>query len=262
MLSFVVAGMACAFAGLCYAELASTMPVAGSAYTYSYTTLGEVFAWVMGWLLVLEYGVAAATVAAGWSGNVVSLLANFGLEIPPELTTSFIQAVQGAAAGLTFLIGDGVQPARRARHPGGDRAAGDRRLGVGQRQQRHRVDQGRRAAGLHRHGHLLREPRQLAALHPGQRGRVQIRPAGHLPRRVGDLLRLRRLRGGLHRRGRGQEPAARHADRHPRLAVRLHDHLHGGRRGADRRGAVPRAGQRRPDRARGRPHGPWPGSRC
>ena len=69
ILSFVVAGLACAFAGLCYAELASSMPVAGSAYTYSYTSLGEVFAWIMGWLLVLEYGVSAATVAAGWSGN-------------------------------------------------------------------------------------------------------------------------------------------------------------------------------------------------
>jgi APA family basic amino acid/polyamine antiporter len=107
MLSFVVAGFACAFAGLCYAELASTMPVAGSAYTYSYTTLGEVFAWVMGWLLVLEYGVAASTVAAGWSGSLVSLLANFGLQIPPEFTTSYITAVQGAH-GLTFPMGGGV----------------------------------------------------------------------------------------------------------------------------------------------------------
>ena len=107
MLSFVVAGMACVFAGLCYAELASTMPVAGSAYTYSYTTLGEVFAWVMGWLLVLEYGVAAATVAAGWSGNVVSLLANFGLQIPPEMTTSFVQAVTGPTGHITFPIGEG-----------------------------------------------------------------------------------------------------------------------------------------------------------
>ncbi|MDB5433433.1 MAG: amino acid permease-associated region [Caulobacter sp.] len=95
MLSFVVAFFACIFAGLCYAELASTMPVAGSAYTYSYTTLGELFAWVMGWLLVLEYGVAASTVANGWSGNVVSLLANFHIVIPPDLTTSFIQMKDG-----------------------------------------------------------------------------------------------------------------------------------------------------------------------
>jgi APA family basic amino acid/polyamine antiporter len=108
VLSFIVAFLACVFAGLCYAELASTMPVAGSAYTYSYTTLGEVFAWVMGWLLVLEYGVAASTVAAGWSGNVVSLLANFGLAIPPEYTTSFVQATHGASGALTFVAGGGA----------------------------------------------------------------------------------------------------------------------------------------------------------
>ncbi len=104
ILSFVVAFFACVFAGLCYAELASTMPVAGSAYTYSYTTLGELFAWIMGWLLVLEYGVAASTVAAGWSGNVVSLLGNFGMVIPPEWTTSFVRAVQGDG-GLSFVTG-------------------------------------------------------------------------------------------------------------------------------------------------------------
>ena len=105
VLSFIVAFFACVFAGLCYAELASTMPVAGSAYTYSYTTLGEIFAWIMGWLLVLEYGVAAATVAAGWSGNVVSLLANFGVVIPPNLTTSFVQATTGSDGLLTFITG-------------------------------------------------------------------------------------------------------------------------------------------------------------
>ena len=108
MLSFVVAGLACAFAGLCYAELASSMPVAGSAYTYSYASLGEVFAWVMGWLLVLEYGVAAATVAAGWSGNVTSLLANFGMHLPAEWTTSFIQASAGPGGSTVFSGGHGL----------------------------------------------------------------------------------------------------------------------------------------------------------
>jgi APA family basic amino acid/polyamine antiporter len=86
LLSFVVAGIVCAFAGLCYAELSSTLPVSGSAYTYSYTTLGEFVAWIMGSLLLLEYGLAASVVAVGWSGYVVSLLADFGLVIPPELT--------------------------------------------------------------------------------------------------------------------------------------------------------------------------------
>ena len=86
LLSFVVAGIVCAFAGLCYAELSSTLPVSGSAYTYGYTTLGEFVAWTMGVLLLLEYGIAAAVVAVGWSGYVVSLLADFGLQIPATLT--------------------------------------------------------------------------------------------------------------------------------------------------------------------------------
>lgn len=86
MLSFVVAGFVCALAGLCYAELSSTLPVSGSAYTYGYTTLGEFVAWTMGVLLLLEYGIAASVVAVGWSGYVVSLLADFGIHIPAALT--------------------------------------------------------------------------------------------------------------------------------------------------------------------------------
>jgi APA family basic amino acid/polyamine antiporter len=86
LLSFVVAGIVCALAGLCYAELSSTLPVSGSAYTYGYTTLGEFVAWIMGALLLLEYGLAASVVAVGWGGYVVSLLADFGLQIPPQFT--------------------------------------------------------------------------------------------------------------------------------------------------------------------------------
>ncbi len=86
LLSFVVAGIVCAFAGLCYAELSSTLPVSGSAYTYGYTTLGEFAAWVMGALLLLEYGLAASVVAVGWGGYVVSLLGDFGFVIPEFLT--------------------------------------------------------------------------------------------------------------------------------------------------------------------------------
>jgi APA family basic amino acid/polyamine antiporter len=84
--SYVIAGIVCAFAGLCYAELASTLPVSGSAYTYSYTTIGEFAAWVMGTLLLLEYGLAASVVAVGWSGYVVSLLGDIGIHIPAALT--------------------------------------------------------------------------------------------------------------------------------------------------------------------------------
>lgn len=86
VLSFVLAGIACVFAGLCYAEFASLIPIAGSAYTYGYATLGEVFAWIIGWDLILEYAFGAATVASGWSGYVLSFLNDFGIHIPPQLT--------------------------------------------------------------------------------------------------------------------------------------------------------------------------------
>jgi basic amino acid/polyamine antiporter, APA family len=82
-LSFLLGAFACAFAGLCYAEMASTVPIAGSAYTYAYATLGEVVAWIIGWDLVLEYALGATTVAIGWSGYVVSFLKDFGLVVPP-----------------------------------------------------------------------------------------------------------------------------------------------------------------------------------
>src|ERR1700723_430019 len=88
MLSFIVAGITCAFAGLCYAEFASVIPVAGSAYTYGYATLGEFVAWIIGWDLVLEYAFGAATVASGWSGYFVGLLQDFGIHIAPQLTTT------------------------------------------------------------------------------------------------------------------------------------------------------------------------------
>jgi len=86
VLSFVLSGIACVFAGLCYAEFASLIPIAGSAYTYGYATLGEIFAWVIGWDLILEYAFGAATVASGWSGYVLSFLEDFGIRIPPRLT--------------------------------------------------------------------------------------------------------------------------------------------------------------------------------
>jgi APA family basic amino acid/polyamine antiporter len=84
--SMIAAGLACAFAGLCYAEFASMIPIAGSAYTYGYATLGEFVAWIIGWDLMLEYLFGAATVAVGWSGNFVKFLAEFGLVIPAQWT--------------------------------------------------------------------------------------------------------------------------------------------------------------------------------
>src|SRR5215468_631530 len=85
MISYVVAGVTCIFAALCYAEFASMAPVAGSAYTYAYTTMGELFAWIIGWDLVLEYAVGASTVANGWSSYFQAILAKFGIELPHTL---------------------------------------------------------------------------------------------------------------------------------------------------------------------------------
>jgi amino acid transporter len=104
ILSFVIAGIVCALAGLCYAEMASVLPVSGSAYTYSYTTIGEFGAWIMGSLLLLEYGLAASVVAVGWSGYAVSLLHDIGLLVPPEFTQAMGKIV--VAQATTFNVTD------------------------------------------------------------------------------------------------------------------------------------------------------------
>ncbi|HYM09165.1 MAG TPA: amino acid permease [Bryobacterales bacterium] len=96
ILSFIASGIACAFAGLCYAEFASMIPIAGSAYTYSYATLGELFAWIIGWDLMLEYALGASTVSVGWTGYFVTLLKHVGIEVPAGMSTStFVLDAQG-----------------------------------------------------------------------------------------------------------------------------------------------------------------------
>src|ERR1700726_3836990 len=81
-LSFVLSGLGCAFAGLCYAEFAAMIPLAGSAYTYAYATLGELIAWIIGWDLTLEYAMGASTVGSGWSNNFIELMNIFGIKFP------------------------------------------------------------------------------------------------------------------------------------------------------------------------------------
>ena len=85
VLSYVLAGTACIFAGLCYAEFSSMIPIAGSAYTYGYATLGEIVAWIIGWDLILEYAFGAATVASGWSSTLVAFLQDYGISLPPQI---------------------------------------------------------------------------------------------------------------------------------------------------------------------------------
>jgi APA family basic amino acid/polyamine antiporter len=100
VLSFVLAGTASVFAALCYSEFAALVPMAGSAYTYGYATLGEFIAWIIGWDLVLEYALSATTVAIGWSGYVVSFLSDLGIHIPPHFA---------AARGTVLMLADGSQ---------------------------------------------------------------------------------------------------------------------------------------------------------
>ncbi|VVE52814.1 putative amino acid permease YhdG [Pandoraea iniqua] len=98
-ISFMIAATACGFAALCYAEFASTIPVSGSIYTYSYATLGEIVAWIIGWDLMLEYGLASSAVSVGWSGYFQSLAAGFGLHLPAVIT-----AAPGSVPGVTTFI--------------------------------------------------------------------------------------------------------------------------------------------------------------
>jgi APA family basic amino acid/polyamine antiporter len=100
MISFVIAAVGCAFAGLCYAEFASMIPVAGSAYTYSYATMGEFIAWIIGWDLVLEYAVGAATVASSWAGYFGELFKSFGMALPPEMMMTPFDSVQLAGGEM------------------------------------------------------------------------------------------------------------------------------------------------------------------
>src|SRR6267154_1482742 len=99
-LSFVLSGLGCAFAGLCYAEFAAMIPLAGSAYTYAYATLGEIFAWIIGWDLTLEYAMGASTVSSGWSNHFIELLNIFHLKMPLWLAYDHWTALRTAEASV------------------------------------------------------------------------------------------------------------------------------------------------------------------
>ena len=249
VLAFIVAGVGCAFAGLCYAEFASMIPVAGSAYTYSYATMGEFVAWIIGWDLVLEYAVGAATVAIAWSEYLNKVLEWFDLALPYEWVHSPFEVSHATGAhGImnipaVFILGllsavlirgtkESAFAQRHHRHHQGlDRPAGDRhRLGVHQPGEPHAA-----------------HPRRDDLHHAGGRHPQLRRHHGHPRRRRRRVLRLHRLRRGLDRGAGGEEPEARHADRHPRLAGRLHGALRAlllrAERRGDRRG-LPHAGPR------------------
>ena len=118
MLSFVLSGLGCAFAGLCYAEFAAMIPLAGSAYTYAYATLGEIFAWIIGWDLTLEYAMGASTVSSGWSNHFVELLSILHLKLPLWISYDHwtaIRTAQGMIARQMAAASDpSLQPGTQA----------------------------------------------------------------------------------------------------------------------------------------------------
>ena len=220
-LSFVFAGLACALAALCYAEFASTVPVAGSAYTFSYASLGELVAWIIGWDLILELALGASTVAVGWSTYFADVMGQAGITIPG------LRLRGGSQPGRCR---DRADPHRRHLHRDQDLLAGQLRL------RRHQA--GHRAAG-DRGRAVLHQVRQLHPVHPSLRLRGDQRRSAHLLLAAGPrlrprglrhqrdlhrcgagLLRLHRLRHRRHGGGGDQEPAARHAHRHPGVARR------------------------------------------
>ena len=174
VLSFILAGIGCVFAGLCYSEFASLIPIAGSAYTYGYATLGEIFAWIIGWDLILEYAFGAATVASGWSGYVVSFLQDFGIHLPPQLTATpgtdlvmyhnrwerlatILPTAETRRRSRQPAARDrGFQHRRFPRHRCDHRHPGDRHQGIGRLQLRDRDREGGDRAGVHRHRRALR----------------------------------------------------------------------------------------------------------
>ena len=182
VISYVAAGLACAFAGLCYAEFAAMIPIAGSAYTYAYATLGEVFAWMIGWDLILEYAVGSMTVAIGWSGYFQRILAGFGLHLPVWMSAA-PTAAPGAVINLPAIVIVLIITAI---------------LVIGVRESaRFNADHGQhqtcRHSVFYRCGRALREASELGAVR-------SLRLVGHYGRRGGGLFRLHRIRRGFHHR--------------------------------------------------------------
>src|SRR6478735_2816607 len=156
VLSYVIAGLACGFAALCYAEFAAMIPISGSAYTYAYATLGEVFAWMIGWDLILEYAVGSMTVAVGWSGYFQRILSGFGIALPTWMSAA-PAAAPGAVINLPAVII--TMPSWSFWWSGG-RGAGERPL-----QRRDGDGEAGRGALLHRRRRDLREAGELVAVH-------------------------------------------------------------------------------------------------
>ncbi len=246
--SFILLGIVCGLAALCYAELAAMIPQAGSAYAYSYATLGEFVAWIIGWDLILEYAVGNIAVAIAWSGYFSSLLSGFGITLPAHLTHGYRTALLSSDPAVHGLlqtapqiagIPDPAEHSRRAHRAGDHVAAVHRCPRERARQQRDGGRQAPRAGVLRRARRDAHRSGQLQAVRPERVG-------GDSPGRGDRLFCVHRLRRDLDGRRGDEEPAAQHAHRHPRRARDLHRHLRHRRHRGDRSGAVSAAQGGRP----------------
>ena len=234
VLSFIIAGIGCVFAGLCYAEFASMMPVSGSAYAYSYATLGEGVAWFIGWNLVLEYLFAASTVAVGWSGYFDQAARRAATSTSSRRRSRARRSTTRSSNGffatgalfnlpavlivavVTVILVLGIRQSALVNAIVVAIKVGIVVLVIG-------------------FGAFYVNRRQLASVHSGEHRRVgPVRLERRHPRLRHHVLRLHRLRRGLHRGAGSEESAARHADRHSRLARHLHGAVHADVRRADR----------------------------
>ena len=259
VLAFIVAGVGCAFAGLCYAEFASMIPVAGSAYTYSYATMGELVAWIIGWDLVLEYAVGAATVAIAWSEYLNKVLEWFGMALPYEWVHSpfEVSAATGANGimNIPAVIILGILSAVLIRGTRESALLNGIIVIIKVSIVLLVIAIGWGFINPANHTPLIPAPTTYTTA-AGRHARLR-RHHGHPRRRRRRVLRLHRLRRGLHGGAGGEEPEARHADRHPRLAGRLHGALRAVLLRAERRGdrrGLPHARAAKPRwRSRSRP---------
>ena len=237
------------------------IPIAGCAYTYGYATLGELLAWIIGWDLILEYLFAASTVAVGWSGYVVSFLRDVGIDIPPQYTSAPYTHVAPPDAGLNvwrlftegwsstgavlnvpamFIVGGHHHPADR----------GHQRVGDVQQHRSWSSSSPWCCCSSPSAWPYINRENWEPFIPPQRRATGKFGWDGIVRGRGGDLLRLHRIRRGVHGRAGGQEPAARHAHRHPRLAGHLHHTLHRRGAGAHRHRQLHQAQRARPDRRR------------
>ena len=229
VLSFVVAAIGCAFAGMCYSEFATMIPIAGSAYTYAYATMGELLAWIIGWDLVLEYAVGAATVSVSWSSYVVQAAAHVRHRIavePDSLPVGHDAGTHQSAGGdsssapISILLIIGISESARV-----NAVIVVVKVTI--------------VIVVIAVGFCVHQPAELHALHPAEHRQVRrVRHQRRDARGGRDFLRVHRIRRGLDGRAGSQEAAARHAHRHHRLAGRLHHSVCAVRARAHRHGEL------------------------